>query len=88
LVIDILRKISAGEVGTRKRQVLITTHNPLLLNYARPEEVRVFVRDQQQGTQATPMSKVPDIDRLLQEFAIGELWYLLGEEKLFVEAPA
>ena len=88
MVLDILRKMSRGEVGTRQRQIVITTHNPLLLNYASPEEVRVFVRHPEEGTQVIPMTKVPDLDRLLKEFALGELWYLLGEEKLFQEQPA
>jgi predicted ATPase len=88
MVLEILRKMSRGEVGNRKRQIVLTTHNPLLLNYARPEEVRVFVRHPEQGTQVIPMTKVPDINRLLKEFALGELWYLLGEEKLFKEQPA
>lgn len=88
LVLDILRKMSRGEVGNRKRQIILTTHNPLLLNYASPEEVRVFVRHPVEGTQVIPMTQVPDIDRLLKEFALGELWYLLGEEKLFAEQPA
>jgi predicted ATPase len=87
-VIDLLRKISAGEIGNRKRQVVITTHNPLLLNYATPEEIRVFVRNAERGTQVTPMTKVPDIHRLMDEFAVGELWYLLGEDKLFEGQPA
>lgn len=88
MVLDILRKMSRGEVGNRKRQIVITTHNPLLLNYARPEEVRVFVRHPEEGTKVIPMSNVPDIERLLKEFALGELWYLLGEEKMFEEQPA
>jgi predicted ATPase len=88
MVIDILRKMSRGEVGNRKRQIIITTHNPLVLNYAKPEEVRVFVRDLEKGTHVVPMKDVPDIDRLLKEFALGELWYLLGEEKLFQGQPA
>lgn len=88
MVLDILRKMSRGEVGNRKRQIVITTHNPLLLNYASPEEVRVFVRDPETGTKVIPMTKIPDIERLLKEFALGELWYLLGEEKLFEEQPA
>jgi predicted ATPase len=83
LVVDVLRKMTTGELGSRPRQVLITTHNPLLLNYIKPEEVRVFVRDQETGTHVTPMKNIPDIDRLMKEFALGELWYLLGEEKLF-----
>ena len=88
LVIDILRKISTGEVGNRPRQVLVTTHSPILLNYARPEEVRIFQRDREGGTRVTPMTKVHDIDKLLQEFAVGELWYLLGEDALLKEQPA
>jgi predicted ATPase len=88
MVLGLLRKISRGEVGNRKRQVVVTTHNPLLLNYARPEEVRVFVRDPDHGTKVIPMTKAPDIDRLLKEFALGELWYLLGEDKLLQEQPA
>jgi predicted ATPase len=88
LVLNTLRKMSRGEVGNRKRQIILTTHNPLLLNYASPDEVRVFVRHPNQGTRVFPMAKVPDIDRLLKEFALGELWYLLGEEKLLEGQPA
>jgi predicted ATPase len=88
MVLDILRKMSRGQVGNRQRQIIVTTHNPLLLNYANPEEVRVFVRHPEQGTKVIPMTQVRDIDRLLKEFALGELWYLLGEEKLFEEQPA
>jgi len=88
MVVEILRKMSRGEVGNRKRQIIVTTHNPLLLNFAAPEEVRVFVRHPEQGTRVFPMTTVPDIDKLLKEFALGELWYLLGEEKLFQGQPA
>ncbi len=88
MVLDLLRRMSRGEIGNRKRQIILTTHNPLLLNYASPEEVRVFVRHPDRGTQVIPMMDAPDIDRLLKEFALGELWYLLGEEKLFQEQPA
>ncbi len=83
MVLDILRKMSRGEVGNRKRQIVITTHNPLLLNYANPEEVRVFVRHPAGDTKVFPMTEAHDINRLLKEFSLGELWYLLGEEKLF-----
>lgn len=88
MVVDLLRKMSRGEIGNRKRQIIVTTHNPLLLNYAQPEEVRVFVRHPDEGTRVVPMTEVPDIDRLLKEFSLGELWYLLGEEKLFQEQRA
>lgn len=88
LVVDVLRKMTTGELGGRARQIVITTHNPLLLNFAKPEEVRVFLSDAAQGTQVKTMESIPDVDRLLKEFALGELWYLLGEEKLFEEQHA
>jgi predicted ATPase len=81
-VFDMLRDISDGKVGNAPRQIIVTTHSPLLLNYARPEEVRIVQRDPERGTQVTPMSAVPDVDKLLEEFAAGELWYLLGERAL------
>lgn len=80
-IIDLLRKMSTGEIGNRKRQILVTTHSPLLLNYVKPEEVKIFRRDPESGTEVTSMDKVTD-DNLLEEFAVGELWYLLGEDKL------
>jgi predicted ATPase len=86
LVFDVLRRMATGELGGQPRQVVLTTHNPLLLNFAEPQEVQVFRRDHE-GTQVTPMTSALDIDSLMREFALGELWYLLGEDKLFVESP-
>ncbi len=83
MVISLLRKMSTGEIGNRARQVIVTTHNPLLLNYVRPEEVRVVRRDPETGTQVRPMSEATDLPKLLEEFAVGELWYMLGEDGLF-----
>src|SRR5205085_2507049 len=45
LVIDLLYKISRGEVGNRPRQIILTTHSPLLLNFVKPEDVRIFRRE-------------------------------------------
>ena len=81
-VVEMLRKLSTGEVGPRPRQVILTTHSPLLLNFTEPDEVRIVRRDPETGTQITPLSAVPDIDKLLAEFGVGELWYLLGEDDL------
>jgi predicted ATP-dependent endonuclease of OLD family len=81
-VLGLLRKISTGEIGGKPRQVIITTHSPLLLNFVEPHEVRIFRRDPEKGTEVTPMDKIPDIDRLQSEFAPGEMWYMLGEDEL------
>jgi predicted ATPase len=86
LAIEILRKISTGKVGNRPRQVILTTHSPLLLNFAKPEEVRVFSRRENGATQVAPMEKVPNLKTLLEEFGLGELWFQLGEDRLVEEA--
>ena len=82
LVFETLHKISTGEYGLGPRQVIIATQSPLLLNYATKEEVRIVRRGVETGTEVTPLAEVPDIDRLLKDFAIGELWYHLGEDAL------
>jgi predicted ATPase len=88
LAIEILRKISTGKVGNRPRQVIVTTHSPILLNFAKPEEVRVFSRLKNGATQIVPMERVPNLKTLLEEFGLGELWLQLGEERLVEEVKA
>jgi len=82
VVVDLLGKISTGELGNLARQVIVTTHSPVLLNLVDPKNVRIFVRRIEQGTEVIPMGKIPNIENLKKEFATGELWYLLGEEGL------
>jgi predicted ATPase len=82
LAMDILRKISTGEVGNQARQVILTTHSPLLLNFAKPKEVRVFSRPEGGATQVVSMDQVANLEPLLEEFGLGELWFQLGEERL------
>ena len=81
-MIDLGRKISTGAVGNRPRQVIMTTHSPLLLNYVTPEEVRIVRRSPEGGSRVDPMTAVPGLDEMLKEFTVGELWYLLTEEGL------
>ncbi|MEZ4448784.1 MAG: AAA family ATPase [Nannocystaceae bacterium] len=82
LVFETLHKISTGEYGLGPRQVIIATQSPLLLNYATKEEVRIVRRDLETGTHVSRLADVPDIDRLLKGFSVGELWYHLGEDAL------
>jgi predicted ATPase len=81
-IMALLRRMSTGEVGDRPRQIIVTTHNPLFLNQARPEEVRIVQRDTNEGTRVTPMAEVKGIDEMLKDFGIGELWAMLGEKGL------
>jgi predicted ATPase len=88
MVIEILRKMSTGEIGNQARQIILTTHSPLLLNFVQPEEVRIFRRDTKGATVITPMHELPNIEKLHSQYAPGELWYLFGEEELVKGQPA
>lgn len=80
-LVDILRRISSGGSG-RVRQVIVTTHSPLLVDHLRPEEVRVVRRDPERGTEVSPMMAVQGLERLLGEMSMGEAWAKLGEDGL------
>jgi predicted ATP-dependent endonuclease of OLD family len=82
MVVELLRRFAMGENGYPPRQIILTTHSPVLLNCVDPSEVRIFRRDSDGGTSVTSMENLPDIDRLSKEFAPGELWFLFGEEEL------
>ena len=84
-LMDKLREIASGELTSKPCQVIITTHNPLLLNFAHPKEVRIFTRDEEGATHIKPFSQVKKIDDLLEFMDLGELWYNMGEEELVKE---
>ncbi|EYF04049.1 AAA family ATPase [Chondromyces apiculatus] len=77
-VIGLLRRISEGDIGSRPRQVIFTTHSPLVLGYVKPEEVRIFRRDLERGTEIIPLTQVPDLERL-RSLPAPDLWYFLTE---------
>jgi len=81
-VIELLRKLTTGELGFAPCQVIITTHSPILLNCVEPSEVRVFQRREDGSTKVNRMDAMPEIETLSKEFSSGELWYLFGEDKL------
>lgn len=81
-VVELLRKFATGELGYAPRQIVLTTHSPVLLNCVTPAEVRIFRRGADGATSVVRMDQVPDIDRLSKEYALGEMWFLFGEEDL------
>lgn len=64
------------ELNRKPVQVLVTTHSPYLLDLHRehPEEVVIA---QKNGTSATfqKLTDREDIEELLSEASLGELWY-------------
>ncbi|KYG09044.1 hypothetical protein BE21_19825 [Sorangium cellulosum] len=66
-----------------RTQVIVATHSPITLNYVSlPESVLLVTRGKGGGVQVMPMSEVRGIENLREQFALGELWYNAGEERL------
>ncbi|MCB9685325.1 MAG: AAA family ATPase [Alphaproteobacteria bacterium] len=82
---DVMRVLRA--MSERGTQVLLATHSPLVVNELRPEEVSVVTRTPEAGTKVRRVSAIPDLDRLLSAFSLGELWLAFAdgiqEEALF-----
>jgi predicted ATPase len=78
-VVRVLREIS------KRTQVLIATHSPLVINELEPEEVTVTTRHPEEGTRATPLKETPSFEERAKVYALGELWlaYANGDD----EAP-
>lgn len=72
---EILEQIN--RVAATGSQFLLTTHSPVLLNEFRdyPESVLILDRTDEQGTRATQLSSLPDVQRELRDISLGELWY-------------
>ncbi|MFC1654645.1 AAA family ATPase [Myxococcota bacterium] len=72
---------------TKKTQVIVATHSPLVINEMEGNEVTVLRRDQKKGTQASLLSATPNFEERKKVYALGELWlsYADGdkEEPLF-----
>jgi predicted ATPase len=85
MLVNLLRQISVGEVGSRPRQVILTTHNPILLNCIKPDEARIVHRDPKQGTSITPMAKIANLDTLLFGYGVGDMWAKLGEDDFLMQ---
>jgi len=77
-IVELLRAISRGSLGTRPVQVIATSHSPYLLDCCEKDEIAIFARDEKGGVTVTPMADVPNIDEQLDDFAPGELIHTFG----------
>ncbi len=83
MLMKLFRQLSTGELGDRPVQVILTTHSPYLIDYAKPEEVRVVTRSNEAGTTTVAkMSDVPGLAEKLRDFRLGELWTAVGDEHI------
>lgn len=77
-VIDLLRRMSRGDVGNRRTQIVIATQSSDVLNHVAPEEVRFFARDPESGdvTITKAPTDRPEWERTLDAYenSLGSLW--------------
>lgn len=66
-VVAVLREIS------KRSQVVIATHSPLVINELKGDEVTVLTRDAN-GTHAKLIKDTPNFDERSAVYALGELW--------------
>ncbi|MDO7874925.1 AAA family ATPase [Hymenobacter sp. ASUV-10] len=67
----------AEELGkaTETRQLLVTTHSPMLLDALAPEQVWILHRDAEGYTQATRTADIPNVPELVEDGSpLGYLW--------------
>ncbi len=77
-MIDLLNLIATEGMGGKPVQVLITTHSPVLLNYVKPEQIRVVELDREGKTQVYGLPKDSTRFRRAMDAydqAMGELWF-------------
>jgi len=84
-VVELLKKLVAEE-GPDRRQIVLTTHSPYLLDAFEPEQVTIFNRDESGKIVTINGADVPDIKTDLKHFGMGELWTAEGEDQLIARA--
>ncbi|MGZ3459464.1 MAG: AAA family ATPase, partial [Archangium sp.] len=77
-LIQMLRKMSTGEIGKKPIQVVLATHSAELLEYVRPEEVRFLTRSQEDGSVRVNQAATdtPNWRRVYETYnqSLGGIW--------------
>lgn len=67
-VMKVLRDVS------RRTQVIVATHSPLVINELQPDEVTILTRDATTGTRARRIDRTAHFQQRKQVYELGELW--------------
>lgn len=78
-IVDVLRKLA-----DEGRQVVMTTHSPVLLNYIDAANIRIVTRTEADGVKVTPAVESKVFNEVKQKVDFGALWYSLGDESLAI----
>jgi predicted ATPase len=81
-LVNVLRKLSRGEIGQRAVQVVLATHSAELLEFVEPKEVRFFSRSSDTGETRVELAPLddPSWPKALREYgnSLGDLWLAGG----------
>jgi energy-coupling factor transporter ATP-binding protein EcfA2 len=85
-LIGVLRRILGRNPGL---QIVATSHSPFILNFLKPEEVRITSLAENGFARCVPMTSHPDFERWKGLMSPGEFWSTVGESWMHnSEAPA
>jgi predicted ATPase len=86
-IVELLRSLTAGRLGGREVQVILTTHSPYLLDHVRlPEDQVIVFRRERDGRRSATEADENRLKEFLNEFLLGEVWFNRGEEGLLKAA--
>lgn len=60
-------------------QIIATSHSPFILNFLRPEEIRITSLAENGAARCVPMTSHPDFERWKGLMSPGEFWSTVGE---------
>lgn len=75
-IMGVLREIS------KRAQVIVATHSPLVVNELQGNEVTVVTRDPERGTQAELLENMPGYEDAMKVYRPGEFWLSYSDGRL------
>jgi len=82
-IVDLLRRMTKGELGHKPVQVILSTHSPYLLDQVRlPEDQVIVFKREPDGRRTAQEADEARLKTFLDEFMLGEVWFNQGEEGL------
>jgi predicted ATPase len=77
-----------GIVNNLGRQVIITTHSPLILNDVKPEEIIFLWKDDIGAIHSKKMFANTDMRESLDFLMPGEIWFNYGKDEIISRLSA
>jgi len=82
-IVELLRRLTKGELGGKPVQVILSTHSPYLLDHVRlPEDQVIVFERQEDGRRTAQEADQARLKTFLDEFMLGEVWFNQGEKGL------